>query len=228
MPTNLETAVETYVRARILSRGTQDEYFSTLRKWKRWGGSVPIEELTRKDIREFLDWVHERAILQEGTNPGRTANKARENLRALMSWAWEQDLIESLPRFPKPRPQRGLTLSDKGRTQCPLLCDSQYETSARLESSFTRWTLLAMRPRRVLQLRRRHRDNLEICAVPRADPLAACIVGSAVTEWPSERKVALGMDLLSQGEGRQDLLPPDESRRSRTHQEHHARRSSPE
>jgi hypothetical protein len=23
-----------------------------------------------------------------------------------MSWAWEQDMIESLPRFPRPRPQR--------------------------------------------------------------------------------------------------------------------------
>ncbi len=43
---------------------------------------------------------------QEGTNPGRTANKAREHLRAVVAWAWEQDLIGSLPRFPKPRPQR--------------------------------------------------------------------------------------------------------------------------
>ena len=28
------------------------------------------------------------------------------HLRAIVSWAWEQDLIDSLPRFPKPRPQR--------------------------------------------------------------------------------------------------------------------------
>ena len=106
MPTNLETAVESYIRARNLSRGTRDEYSSTLTKWKRWGGGVPIEELTRSVIREFLDWVHEHAVDQEGTNPGRTANKARENLRAVMSWAWEQDLIDTLPRFPRPRPQR--------------------------------------------------------------------------------------------------------------------------
>jgi hypothetical protein len=33
-------------------------------------------------------------------------NKARENLRAIMSWAWEQDYVEKLPRFPKPKPQR--------------------------------------------------------------------------------------------------------------------------
>jgi hypothetical protein len=27
-----------------------------------WGGGPPIEELKRKQIREFLDWVHERAL----------------------------------------------------------------------------------------------------------------------------------------------------------------------
>jgi hypothetical protein len=61
--------------------------------------------LQHKQIREFLDWVHERAVAQDGTNPGRTANKAREHLRAVLSWAWEQELIESPPRFPKPRDQ---------------------------------------------------------------------------------------------------------------------------
>ncbi len=60
----------------------------------------------RKEVRNFLDWVYERAVAQEGTNPGRTANKAREHLRAIVSWDWEQDLIDSPPRFPKPRPQR--------------------------------------------------------------------------------------------------------------------------
>lgn len=106
MSTDLETAVERYVRARSLKRGTRDEYFATLRKWKRWGDGAPIEQLARKHIRDFLDWVHEHAVLDEGLNPGRTANKSRENLRAVMSWAWEQDLIDSLPRFPKPRLQR--------------------------------------------------------------------------------------------------------------------------
>jgi hypothetical protein len=106
MPISFETAVESYLRAKHLSRGTRDEYFSTLNKWKTWGGKASLQELGRKEIREFLDWVFDRAVLQDGTNPGRTANKARENLRAVMSWAWEQELIDSLPRFPKPRAQR--------------------------------------------------------------------------------------------------------------------------
>jgi hypothetical protein len=63
-------------------------------------------ECHRGQIREFLDWVHERALAQDGMNPGRTANKAREHLRAVISWAWEQELIDTLPRFPKPREQR--------------------------------------------------------------------------------------------------------------------------
>ena len=106
MQTTLKMAVESYLRAQALSRGTRNEYFSTLRKWEHWGGGIPVEQLRRKDIREFLDWVYERAVTDKGTNPGRTANKAREHLRAVLSWAWEQELIDSPPRVPKPREQR--------------------------------------------------------------------------------------------------------------------------
>ncbi|MEQ8789345.1 MAG: phage integrase N-terminal SAM-like domain-containing protein [Pirellulaceae bacterium] len=106
MSITLQSAVRKYVRSRNSAPGTQAEYRTTLAKWKSWGGGVPIERLGRKEIREFLDWVYERAVADDGTNPGRTANKAREHLRAVVSWAWEQDLIDSLPRFPKPRPQR--------------------------------------------------------------------------------------------------------------------------
>ena len=106
MPTTLKAAVTKYLGAGRPARGTRDEYQTTLRKWKEWGGGVPIERLGRKELRAFLDWVYERAVAEEGTNPGRTANKAREHLRAITSWAWELDLIESPPRFPKSRPQR--------------------------------------------------------------------------------------------------------------------------
>ena len=106
MPTTLLSAVRKYFRSRNSAPGTQAEYRTTLAKWKSWGGEVPIERLGGKEIREFLDWVYDRAVADDGTNPGRTANKARELLRAVISWAWEHDLIDSLPRFPKPRPQR--------------------------------------------------------------------------------------------------------------------------
>lgn len=106
MRTTLRTAVAKYLGVGAPARGTRDEYHTTLRKWREWGGGVSIEKLGRKEIGGFLNWVYERAVVEEGTNPGRTANKAREHLRAIASWAWQQDLIESLPRFPKPKPQR--------------------------------------------------------------------------------------------------------------------------
>ena len=106
MPTTLKTAAESYLRAKALSRATRNEYLSTLRKWETWGGDIPVELLRRKDLREFLDRVYEQAVKDEGENPGRTANKAREHLRAVLYWAWEQELIDAPPRFPTPRDQR--------------------------------------------------------------------------------------------------------------------------
>jgi hypothetical protein len=72
----------------------------------RWGGGIPVEQLARKDIREFLDWVYDEAVTGEEDNPGPTANKAREQIRAILYWAWEQELIDTLLRFPAPRDQR--------------------------------------------------------------------------------------------------------------------------
>jgi hypothetical protein len=106
MPTTLKMAAESYLRAKALSRATRNEYLSTLRKWERWGGGIPVEQLARKDIREFLNWVYDQAVTDEGENPGRTANKAREQIRAILYWAWEQESIDTLPRFPAPRDQR--------------------------------------------------------------------------------------------------------------------------
>ena len=106
MSTTLETVVAKYLRSGHPAQRTREEYITTLRKWKRWGGGAAIEKLGRREVREFLDWVYEDAVSRKGNNPGRTANKVRSHLRAVMSWAWEQDMVETLPRFPKVKPQR--------------------------------------------------------------------------------------------------------------------------
>lgn len=57
MPTTLDTAVAKYLRSGNPAQRTREEYSTTLRKWARWGNTIPIENLGRKDIRAFLDWV---------------------------------------------------------------------------------------------------------------------------------------------------------------------------
>jgi hypothetical protein len=74
MPTTLKTAAESYLRAKALSRATRNEYLSTFRKWEKWGGGIPIEQLRRNDIRKFLDWVYEKGDTKKGTG---TANGPR-------------------------------------------------------------------------------------------------------------------------------------------------------
>ena len=98
MPTTLESIVTKYLRSGSPAQRTREEYATTLRKWSRWGGAVPLENLGRKEICEFLDWVHEDAVARHARNPGRTSNKVRSHLRAVMSWAWEQYLDPRLNR----------------------------------------------------------------------------------------------------------------------------------
>ncbi|MEM7473966.1 MAG: hypothetical protein AAF483_03180 [Planctomycetota bacterium] len=106
MSIKLETVFIRYPKAKKLSGRTRKEYKSTLAKWLAWGTDIEVGSIERTHIREFIDWVHEKAVQDGGSNPGRAANKSRENLRAILSWAWEQDYIEKLPRFRKPKPQR--------------------------------------------------------------------------------------------------------------------------
>ena len=77
MPMTLETAVAKYLHSGNPAQRTREEYSTTLRKWARWDGGLPLDQLGRKEIREFLDWVYEDAAAQQGRNPGRTANKVR-------------------------------------------------------------------------------------------------------------------------------------------------------
>jgi hypothetical protein len=53
-----------------LSRGTQAEYRSTLKKWESWNADIPLDQLGRKDIAEFLDRVYLAAVENDGKNPG--------------------------------------------------------------------------------------------------------------------------------------------------------------
>ena len=106
MPTSFPRAVALYLDSRNPSDGTRSEYKTTVRKWCEWNRHVSIEELDRSLIRDFLKWVRARAVEDGGTNPGRTTNKARTQLRAVISWAWENDLIDTPPRFPRPVRQR--------------------------------------------------------------------------------------------------------------------------
>ena len=103
MSISVEKVAEKYLATKKLSSGTCKEYRSTVGKWTAWGKGVDVDEIGRTHLREFLDWVHDKAAEDGGSNAGRTANKARETLRAILSWAWEQDYVEKLPRFPKPK-----------------------------------------------------------------------------------------------------------------------------
>ena len=155
MPTNLETVVTNYLRARTAAQGTREAYSATMKKWEQWGRGVALEQIGRKEIREFLDWVHERAVAQGGSNPGRTANKAREHLRAVMAWAWEQDLLDALPGFPKPRQHRavaGRHYLTKEEINALYFATHRMKRPKRLGPAVSRRTILAVRARRVLQL----------------------------------------------------------------------------
>lgn len=108
MSHSFESVAAKYLATKKLSSGTCKEYRSTVTKWTVWGKGVDVDQIGRVHLRDFLDWVHAKAGADGGSNAGRTANKARENLRAILSWAWEQDYLEKLPRFPAPKPQRDI------------------------------------------------------------------------------------------------------------------------
>lgn len=96
MSHSIESVAAKYLNARKLSPGTCKEYRGTVTKWTAWGKGVNVDQIGRVHLRDFLDWVHEKAVADGGSNAGRTANKSRENLRAILSWAWEQDYLENL------------------------------------------------------------------------------------------------------------------------------------
>ena len=125
MPTILKTAVTEYLRVKESAQGTRNEYLTTLKNWAQWGRGVPLDNLGRKDIREFLDWVYEQAVAREGKNPGRTANKAREQLCAVMTRRKSKTLSIRFRNFRKPSSSAmlpvGITLPRRKSTHCTSL-----------------------------------------------------------------------------------------------------------
>ena len=67
MSTTLKNAVVRYLRTGSPAVGTRKEYFATLRKWTAWGGGMAIEKLSRREIRDFLDWVYEAPSRKKGS-----------------------------------------------------------------------------------------------------------------------------------------------------------------
>ncbi len=62
VPATLETAISKYLRSGNPAARTREEYSTTLRKWEEWNGGVPIDQLGRKEVRDFLDWIYEQAV----------------------------------------------------------------------------------------------------------------------------------------------------------------------
>ena len=78
MSTTLESAVADYLRSGHPAQRTREEYATTLRKWSQWCECVPLDQLGRSELREFLNWVYEDAAKRDGRNPlGRPTRSAR-------------------------------------------------------------------------------------------------------------------------------------------------------
>ncbi|TWU08111.1 hypothetical protein Pla52n_06920 [Stieleria varia] len=65
MSTKFLSAVQRYCKAKKHSKGTSDEYKATVRKWISWGQEIPVEQLSRSSIRDFLDWVYAMRLNKE-------------------------------------------------------------------------------------------------------------------------------------------------------------------
>ncbi|MBL8851607.1 MAG: phage integrase N-terminal SAM-like domain-containing protein, partial [Planctomycetaceae bacterium] len=71
MSITLEKVAEKYLVAKSLADGTRKEYRSTVTNWVEWGQGVTVDQIERHHIRDYLDWVHEKAANDGGSNAGR-------------------------------------------------------------------------------------------------------------------------------------------------------------
>lgn len=67
---SLQNVAERYLAAKKRSSGTCKEYRSTVTKWISWGKGIDVDQIGRGELRDFLDWVYEKAVDDEGSNAG--------------------------------------------------------------------------------------------------------------------------------------------------------------
>jgi integrase len=108
---SVSDAVEQYGVAKRLAPRTRAEYGTMLSKLYRWSAAskhrfttpMLLADLTADNVRDFLVWVEQNS---DGENKANSRNKACTSLGALLRWAFDQELIPSLPRIPKKVEQR--------------------------------------------------------------------------------------------------------------------------
>jgi hypothetical protein len=101
-----------------------------------------------------------------------------------MSWAWEQDLVEALPRFPKMKPQRdvaGRHYLTKPEINALYFATHQMRRPKgwNLPVGIGRYWRAALVM--FFKLWSRYRDGMEDVTVSRADSVAARIVATSIT-----------------------------------------------
>jgi hypothetical protein len=119
---SFDDVIARYAEARSLKPRTVNELKTTARKLARWAAlpanqhrsrtPMLVGSLSKEVLAEFLTWVFRDASQIETaaeaerkkvTNPGRAHNKAREHLRAVLTWCVDQELLPALPRLPPAR-----------------------------------------------------------------------------------------------------------------------------
>ena len=99
-------AVKQYGEAKRLAPRTRAEYGTMLSKLYAWSAAskhrlrtpMLLGDLTAERLPEFLDWVEENA---GGENKANSRNKCLAMLGAVIRWAFDQELLPSMPRLPK-------------------------------------------------------------------------------------------------------------------------------
>lgn len=105
-------AVEAYCRAKKSVLGTRRAYQTLARRWEIWSSSLrsatpkAIGALTAEDWAAFLGWVQSEAESAGDGNVGRTFNKYRGEISAVLRWLVDEEQLSALPRLPAKQEQR--------------------------------------------------------------------------------------------------------------------------